>query len=436
MSIPSGYDAVTLNHWLWYKYQCHEGSPAEFQRLFENIIKRARPEFIQIRPYGNIGDRKCDGLFYVDDCSSVFQVYSPDELKQSEVQAKIDEDLAGAIEHWKDLNEWTFVYNARRGLAPDIPGTLAKKKQQHSNLRIDHLSSDALWELARNLTLQQRCEILGAPNGYEHIFFSQSTTPGEVAEQLKSGHLVLVQDLLSPISLAAVVEALDPSKAIGAPALIRPVYKDLPWKVAAKEQRTFLNEALSKGRETVPRFAVFSLAPIPLAIHLGFVLSDRVEVNCFQFQRDRFSWTWPTDAGFDSNLKITGIPSEASDSPIEVSIAIALSAVIDRRDVEDAAPRANYHLEICVDNPDVMWLKSPAQLSALALIIRTTLSTLRTKFPRCSRIHIFYAGPTGGAVVLGQQINPRMNPPVELYQYSMQSSPRYQPALTLTEELS
>ena len=44
--IPTGYDAITLNHWLWFKYQCHENSPTDFQPRFENVIKRARPEFI------------------------------------------------------------------------------------------------------------------------------------------------------------------------------------------------------------------------------------------------------------------------------------------------------------------------------------------------------------------------------------------------------
>jgi len=121
---PGGYDPVTLVHWLWWKLRCHEGSAEDFQKLFENVIKRAQPEFMQIRPYGNIGDRKCDGLFFEE--GGVFQVYSPDELKQSEVQAKIEEDLAGAVGHWGDngLKRWTFVYNCRRGLAPDIPATL------------------------------------------------------------------------------------------------------------------------------------------------------------------------------------------------------------------------------------------------------------------------------------------------------------------------
>ena len=63
-AIPSGYDPVLLNHWLWYKYRCNECSPSEFQILFENIVKRADPRFMSVRPYGNIGDRKCDLLFF------------------------------------------------------------------------------------------------------------------------------------------------------------------------------------------------------------------------------------------------------------------------------------------------------------------------------------------------------------------------------------
>jgi hypothetical protein len=54
--------------------------------------------------------------------------------------------------------------------------------------------------------------------------------------------------------------------------------------------------------------------------------------------------------------------------------------------------------------------------------------------PGCQRIHLFYAGPTGGAVTIGQQVNPRMNPPVETYEFSRQWAPRYHRALTLQEQ--
>jgi hypothetical protein len=46
-------------------------------------------------------------------------------------------------------------------------------------------------------------------------------------------------------------------------------------------------------------------------------------------------------------------------------------------------------------------------------------------------LHLFYAGPPPGAIVIGQEINPRMNPPIALYEYSRLSTPRYRLVLTL-----
>jgi len=67
----------------------------------------------------------------------------------------------------------------------------------------------------------------------------------------------------------------------------------------------------------------------------------------------------------------------------------------------------------------------------LGRTFRESLAAIRAKMPGLTRLHIFYAGPTGGAVVIGQQINSRMNPPVEVYEYSRQQNPRYSRALTL-----
>lgn len=439
MSVPTGYDPVTLNHWLWFKYQCHECSPNDFQRLFENILKRARPEFMQIRPYGNIGDRKCDGLLFSEEEFTIFQVYSPDELKQAEVIEKIDEDLDGAMLHWgESLKNWVFVYNARRGLPPDIPRTLQEKQSKYPTVSLGQLSSDELWEMARGLSLQQRSEILGAPTGYEHLFFSTSLEEGELRERLKTDSFVLVQDLMSPISLQAVSEALNPAQPFGAPFYIRPTYNELPWTEAARQQQSMVHDIIAKSRDIVPRFSVFSLAPIPLAIHLGFLLSDRVEVQYFQFDRDNRSWNWrPSEkAEIDENIQVSGLPEEETAEIMEVSVAVSLSAKILDTDIREAAPNAKKSIEIFIDNPDVMWLQSPVQLHKLGQIFRKVLAAIDSKIPRCSRIHLFYSGPTGGCVVIGQQINPRMNPPVDLYQYSRQSNPRNQRALTLTEDLS
>jgi hypothetical protein len=91
-------------------------------------------------------------------------------------------------------------------------------------------------------------------------------------------------------------------------------------------------------------------------------------------------------------------------------------------------------IDMSVKKPDVMWLRSPDQLGVLSIKFRETLRAIRDHMPNCQQIHLFYAGPTGGAVTIGQQINPRMNPPVEIYEYSRQWTPRYRRAVTLMED--
>lgn len=438
--VPRSYDPVTLVHWLWWKLRCHEGSAEDFQKLFENVIKRAQPEFMQIRPYGNIGDRKCDGLFFED--GVVFQVYSPDELKQSEVQAKIEEDLDGAVKHWgsKGLKRWTFVYNCRRGLAPDIPATLKAQQAKYPNVTLDHMSSDALWEKARALTVQQRSEILGAPFGYEHLFLLPDGTAGDAADKIRRGHFVVVHDVMSPINLQAAVNAMSPDVPLGPALHVRPSGAEwkgeLPdeWRLAAEQQRLIVREAIERSRDLLPRFAVFSLAPIALATHLGFLFSDRVEIRAFQFDRDRSEWSWPTnDENETVQISTTGIPSAAVQDACEVTLRISISARVSEADAKAGAPAAEHHVELHVPEPSKTWLSSGPRLRAVTTQIRETLAALRDRFPECTKVHVFAAVPTPVAIALGQAVNPRMDSPIALYEYSRQRSPRYRYALTLEE---
>lgn len=424
------YDPITLNQWLWYRLQCHEASGTEFQSLFEKIIKKSKPEFVSIRPYGNIGDRKCDGLFEAGE--TIFQVYSPDELTQREVENKIEEDLAGAVLHWNDkIKKWVFVYNARRGLPPDVPKILSTQQEKYPNIKIDYLNSEMLWEMVRSLSVQQRAEILGAPNGYEILFLAPQNTSKDIQNTIGNARFTIIHDVMSPVSIESVLSAIEPKKIFWAPFYIRPTIGKLPWNSEAIYQKTLIDSLLQKTWDLSPRFSIFSLAPIPLVLQLGFLLSNRAEIECYQFNRDNRSWRW-TDEEYDNTFNISGFPKDETNSE-EVIIRVSLSAKISRRDTVEAIGEREVEIDIMVNNPDVMWLKNPTQLINLSKNFRDVLSTIRNKMPNVKKIHLFYAGPTGGAIVIGQQINPRMDAQIETYQYSRQQSPKYQFALTLHE---
>jgi hypothetical protein len=433
--VPTGFDPITFNHWLWFKYKCHEGTSTEFQRLFEDIVSKLRPDFMRVRAYGKLGDRKCDGLFRAS--GTVFQVYAPDEMKQDALEKKIEEDLDGAYLEWQDeMKEWVFVYHVRRGVPPEIPSVLNRKQTQYPTLTLHHWSSDRLWEIARDLPLQQRAEILGPPTGYEHLFFRPGVSTEEVNQAIGRSWFVLVQDVMSPINIRDVVTALEPDQPFGAPFFIRPTVGDPPWELVARSQQRMIADVLEKSRDIVPRYAVFSLAPIPLVIHLGFVLSDRVQVRYFQYHRDLRTWRWPDVApeDVDTNMKVTGLPNELIDDDVEVVVRVSLSAPVTAAQTRAVVRGSPIEVDITVTQPDVLWLRHPDQLKRVEEVFRRVLTAVRNYVPSCPRIHLFYAGPTPAAVIIGQVINPRMNPPVELYEYSRQWTPYYRRALTLQEE--
>jgi hypothetical protein len=427
------FDPVTLHHWMWWRIKCLTASGEEFQKLFEAVAQQGKGRFVGVRPYGNMGDLKCDGFDPSD--GTVYQVYSPDEMTQAKARKKMREDLAGAVKHWGAvLKRWVFVHNARRGIAPKILLDLVQEHTSlHPDITIELLSSEDLWDEVRGLPLQLRSEILGAPTGYGDYFLMPSALPEEVQERLCNGLFVFIQDIMSPINALDVGAALQPGLAFGPPFHVRPLSTDV-WEIAADVQEQVAIEAIDHSRHLLPRFAVFSLSPIPLAIHLGYLLTDRLEVAPYQYDRDRQTWCWNAEANGDVNFVLTGLPAAEISGQVEVVIRVSLSALIHPAETRQVVGDSPVQIDLRVDNPDEMWLCDPEQLVQLREAFRAVLKAIRHYVPECTCIHLFYAGPTGGAVAIGQTINPLMNAPVALYQYDRGRTPRYEYALQLPRE--
>ena len=85
-----------------------EKKGAEFQDWFAKLAARAfGPDFEAVRPYGNQGDLKCDGRQV--STGTIFQCYAPYQMKQAELNAKMDRDFRGAYENWRgDMTRWCW----------------------------------------------------------------------------------------------------------------------------------------------------------------------------------------------------------------------------------------------------------------------------------------------------------------------------------------
>lgn len=418
-----------LRHHLAF-YQAFElrrlkSSPADFQKLFEDVMTRARPGFMRVRPYGREGDWKADGLFRKEDI--FYQVYSPDHFRASALARKIEEDLTGAIQNWRgEMTEWHFVYNVRDGVPPRVPALLNSLASRFQGIILGHLSNDELWKIARGLRFEELAEILGPP--VTMLGSSSGPIP-------PNGRVVVVHDAMGPVDIPSAVAAMKPDPPIGSAVQLWPwdEEEERSWERAAFFQERLIRKLRD---ERQGRFAVFAITPIPLAIHLGYVLSDRVDARLFQYDRDpeRRSWSWPGELG-DLRLNTSGLPDAHADPAAEVAIRISLSHEV--RPEETRQVFGHRHvIEVGVSVPElsVHWLRSEDQLRALGRSFREVLQAIDKYVPSCPMIHLFYAGPVPGAVLVGQAMNPRTTPPCALYQYDKRQTPRHHPVLTLGKD--
>src|SRR5207302_4586025 len=144
-----------------------------------------------------------------------------------------------------------------------------------------------------------------------------------------------------------------PGRPFGAPLWVRPRVGDVPWASSAVEQAGMVDNAIKRGRDLLPKFSVFSFAQIPLALHLGFVLSDRVEVECYQFDRERKTWRWPDNAAdVNTDIQVKGAPAKKVSKAGDALIRVSLSATIAPEDTR-AVVQGAVEIDMSVKSPEV-----------------------------------------------------------------------------------
>jgi hypothetical protein len=112
-----------------------QSSGQEFEDLFTRVMQASNPQFRQIKPQGQIGDRKNDG--YDHTTGSYYQAFAPEKPSASESVAvgKLKDDFAGLKKHWESvcpIKEFRFVFNDKyNGSFPTLESDLAELKAKH-----------------------------------------------------------------------------------------------------------------------------------------------------------------------------------------------------------------------------------------------------------------------------------------------------------------
>jgi hypothetical protein len=245
------------------------------------------------------------------------------------------------------------------------------------------------------------------------------------------GWRVLILQGVHPIDVPNALEALAPDYCSGPPAVLTIPSDPASWPNALADIRGGVRALLAAEESSEERFAVFPLAPVSACIALGYCLTSRPRVRCFQYHRDQGSWRWP-QAGLPADPTYQPFKSSDPNTAAPLAFTFGLSAAIAPELVLSAAHPVDSG-GLCVESPSTGWLVSPCQLATLAQRARSLFEAALQAYPRSQAWHIFYAGPAPGAVVVGQQLNPTMSPPVHLYEYVRGGSATYTHSLVLEE---
>ena len=137
-----------------------EKKGTEFQDWFVKLAGYAfGSDFEAVRPYGNQGDRKCDGRRI--STGTIFQCYAPYQMNETQLNKKINEDFLGAYENWENMVEWVLVHNDTRGLPATSGELIARLRREYPNVKIEVWTEAKLQELTIALSLYAHQALFG-----------------------------------------------------------------------------------------------------------------------------------------------------------------------------------------------------------------------------------------------------------------------------------
>ncbi|AIQ65678.1 hypothetical protein PSTEL_23775 [Paenibacillus stellifer] len=165
-----------------------------------------------------------------------------------------------------------------------------------------------------------------------------------------------------------------------------------------------LNEGLVK------MFSVFALAPQPLLIELGVLLSDIPSVEVYQLHREPPDWKWQ---GHNEDFKY--ILKEPQEYKQTVALNLSLSATIDNSRIQGVLGDNISIWTLTIERPNNDFLKSKQQLRRFREELRLTLDKIKSLHGHENVLHIFPAAPVAIAIEIGRIWMPKADLPLHVY---------------------
>jgi len=156
--------------------------------------------------------------------------------------------------------------------------------------------------------------------------------------------------------------------------------------------------------------SVFALAPMPLLIYLGTLLSDISNVTIYQCHRSGEKWAWKND---ESEIEYSVVkPKETGKK--EIALNISLSADIEQQRIEKICPGVSTY-KIIINEPNRNFVTTEKVADGFVAKYRECIEIIKRENPEVNIIKVFPAMPNSLAVRMGMDLMPKTDPQMEIY---------------------
>jgi hypothetical protein len=166
----------------------------------------------------------------------------------------------------------------------------------------------------------------------------------------------------------------------------------------------------------VHHISVFALAPIPLLVHLGSRLSDKIPVDVYQRHRDTEDWTWKSKG---EPVQYSFEMVRAGTDPSKAALLISLSGKV----TADSLPQVIdsgftlYEISLVGAEPNPRFLRLRQDLVGFESTYDGARRHIMAKHPALEVLHLFPAVPAPIAVACGRALLQKIDPCLLVYDY-------------------
>lgn len=153
---------------------------------------------------------------------------------------------------------------------------------------------------------------------------------------------------------------------------------------------------LHKGK--VSRLAIFALAPMPLLIRLGTLLTDKTSVCIYQKHRIPDEWKWLNEDIGDFEY----IMEEPNCNKSNVALNISLSGTIDNSRIYSVLGDDVSIWKLSIENPSNDFIRNKEQVELFNKKMREVFEVIKRKHGHNITLHIFPACPISLCIELGR----------------------------------